>query len=117
LALLLAEQNDPAKRKRALELAELSVKQNPKAADALAALGTVDYHLGRQADAQKLLEAVVASGNGTSDAAYTLARVLAARGQAEGVPKLLKAALATSGIFIDRKDAREWLDRLTATSK
>jgi predicted Zn-dependent protease len=117
LALLLAEQNDPAKRKRALELAELSVKQNPKAADALAALGTVDYHLGRHADAQKLLEAVVASGKGTSDAAYTLARVLAARGQAEGVPKLLKVALAASGIFIDRKDSQEWLDRLTATSK
>jgi hypothetical protein len=43
--------------------------------------------------------------------------VLTARGQAEGVPKLLKVALATSGIFIDRKDAQEWLDRLTTTSK
>jgi tetratricopeptide (TPR) repeat protein len=117
LALVLAEQNDPAKRKRALDLAELSVRQNSKAADSLATLGTVDYRLGRHEDAQKLLEAVVASGKGSSDAAYILARVRAARGQADAVPKLLKLALSTTGIFIDRKDAQEWLDRLTPTSK
>jgi tetratricopeptide (TPR) repeat protein len=117
LALVLAEQPDPAKRKRALDLAELSVKQNPKAADALATLGTVDYRLGRHEDAQKLLEAVVASGNGTSDCAYILARVCEARGQSEAIPKLLKLALNTAGAFIDRKDAQEWLDRLTTKSK
>jgi tetratricopeptide (TPR) repeat protein len=117
LALVLAEQNDPSKRRRALDLAELSVKQHPKAADALATLATVDYRLGRHEDAHKILEAVIASGSGTSDAAYILARVCEARGKSEAIPKLLKLALSTSGTFIDRKDAREWLDRLTATSK
>jgi Tfp pilus assembly protein PilF len=116
LALVLAEQNEPAKRKRALDLAELSVRLTPKAADALATLGTVDYRLGRNEDAQKILEAVLASGNGTSDSAYILARVREARGQADAIPKLLKTALGASGIFIDRKDAQDWLDRLTAKS-
>ena len=117
LALVLVEQPDEPKRRRALELAELSVRQNPKAADALATLGTVHYRLNRLDDAEKVLQAVVASGQGNSDAAYVLARVRADRGQSESVPALLKLALDAPGIFIFRKDAQEWLDRLTTKSK
>ena len=112
-ALVLAEQNDQAKRKRALELAELSVKQNSNDAAALATLGTVYYRLNRLDDAEKLLQAVVASGKGNSDAAYVLARVKADRGQADAAKTLLKKALDAPGLFTCRKDAREWLDRLT----
>jgi hypothetical protein len=56
---------------------------------------------------------VVTSGQGDSDAAYALARVRADRGQADSAPALLKRALEAPGIFIHRKDAQEWLDRLT----
>ena len=117
LALVLVEQTDEPKRRRALELAELSVRQNPKAADALATLGTVHYRLKRLDDAEKVLQAVVGSGQGNSDAAYVLARVRADRGQPEAAPALLKLALDAPGIFIFRKDAQEWLDRLTTKSK
>jgi tetratricopeptide (TPR) repeat protein len=52
LALVLVEQTDESKRRRALELAELSVRQNPKAADALTTLGTVYYRINRLDDAE-----------------------------------------------------------------
>ena len=93
LALVLVEQPEEPKRRRALDLAELSVRQNPKAADALATLGTVYFQLKRLDDAQKLLQAVVGSGQGNSDAAYFLARVQADRGQPDAAPALLKLAL------------------------
>ena len=113
LALVLAEQADDAKRRRALELAELSVRQNPKDADALATLGTVYYRLNRLDEAEKVLQAVVNSGKGNSDAAYILARVKADRGHPDTAPPLLKMALSAPGLFIFRKDAQQWLDRLT----
>jgi len=117
LALVLAEQNDQAKRKRALELAELSVKQNPNDVDAVATVGTVYFWMRRLDDAEKVLQAVVSSGKGNSDSAYSLARVKADRGKADAAGPLLKMALNAPGLFIFRKDAQEWLDRLKATVK
>jgi tetratricopeptide (TPR) repeat protein len=117
LALVLAEQSDEAKRRRALELAEGIVRQAPNDPDALATLGTVSYRLRRLDEAEKLLQAVVDSGQGSSDAAYILARVRADQGHAEAAPPLLKAALAVPGLFLGRGEAREWLDRLTVASR
>ena len=117
LALVLVEQDDDAKHRRALELAELSVRQNPNAADALATLGTVYYRLKRLDDAEKVLQAVFNSGKGNSDVAYILALVKADRGHPDSAPALLKTALAAPGLFVFRKDAQQWLDRLTTTSK
>ncbi|HEV3122190.1 MAG TPA: tetratricopeptide repeat protein [Isosphaeraceae bacterium] len=111
LALALAEQPDEAKRRRALELAELSVRQNPKAADALATLGTVYYRLKRLDDAEKVLQNVFESGKGDSDAAYVLALVAAEKGNADKAEKLMKTALQAPGLFIYRKDAQQWLER------
>jgi tetratricopeptide (TPR) repeat protein len=113
LALVLAEQADEAKRRRALELAEASVRQDPSDPDAVATLGTVYYRLHRLDDAEKVLHAVVDSGRGSSDAAYTLARVRADRGHADGAPALLRSTLDAPGFFIARNEARRWLDRLT----
>ena len=109
LALVLAEQADDAKRRRALELAELSVRQDPKAADALATLGVVYYRLKRLDDAEKVLQAVFNSGKGNSDTAYFLALVKSERGELNSAPALLKTALAAPGLFIFRKDAQVWL--------
>jgi tetratricopeptide (TPR) repeat protein len=117
LALVLVEQADPAKQRRALELAELSVRQNPNAVDALITLGTVYYRLKRLDDAEKVLQSVFNSGKANSDAAYFLALVKADRGQAESAPALLKTALAAPGLFIFRTDAQQWLDRLTTATQ
>jgi tetratricopeptide (TPR) repeat protein len=112
LALVLAEQKDPAKQKRALELAELSVRQNPKAADAIATLGTVYFRLNRLEDAEKLLTAVVQNGRCQSDDVLALARVGAARGKKDAVVPLLKRALAAPGLFLERSEAQRWLEDL-----
>jgi tetratricopeptide (TPR) repeat protein len=114
LALALAEQPDEAKHRRALELAELTVRQNPKAADALATLGTVYYRLKRLDDAQKVLQTLFESGKGDSDAAFILALVLAEKGHADKAEPLVKAALQVPGLFIYRNDAQQWLNRLAA---
>jgi tetratricopeptide (TPR) repeat protein len=112
LALVLVEQTDLTKRRRALDLAELSVRQNPKAADSLATLGTVSFRLNRLDDAEKLLSAVFQNGQCQSDDVLTLARVLAARGKKDVVVPLLKKALAASGLFLERNEAKQWLEEL-----
>jgi len=117
LAIVLAEQNDPAKQTRAVELAELSARQDPKAADSLATLGTVYYRLGRLDDAEKLLAAVFQNGQCRSDDVLALARVEAAQGKKEVVVPLLKKALAASGLFLERNEAKRWLEDLENAKK
>jgi tetratricopeptide (TPR) repeat protein len=117
LALALAEQPDDGKRRRALELAQVSVREDPEAPDALATLGTVSYRLQRLGEAEKALQRALASGRGSSDAAYILARVQAERGHAEAVPGLLAAALEVPGVFLARQEARQWLDRLNTKAR
>jgi phospholipase/lecithinase/hemolysin/tetratricopeptide (TPR) repeat protein len=116
LALVLAEQPDEAKRRQALELAEQATRQHPNDPEALATLGTVCYRLHRLDQAEQALQAVVDSGQGSSDAAYILARVKVERGRAGEAPPLLKAALAAPGFFAFRDEARQWLDRLALAS-
>ena len=41
------------------------------------------------------------------------AHVLAERGRLDDVQQLLRGALSTPGTFLFRKDAQEWLDRLS----
>jgi Flp pilus assembly protein TadD len=117
LALVLAEQADDARRRRALELAEALARQAPDDADTLSTLGTVYYRLGRLDEAEALLRSVVAGGRGGPDAAYILARVRSERGHPEAAPALLEAALVSPGFFASRPDARQWLDRLTTSAR
>jgi tetratricopeptide (TPR) repeat protein len=117
LAMVLAEQPDDARKRRAVELAELSVRQDPKAVDALTTLGTVYYRIKRLDDAEKLLKAVVASGKGNSDAAYMLALVQADRGRSDGAAALIKTALKAPGLFVFRSDAQQWLDHQPTKAK
>ena len=117
LALVLAEQADQGKGRRALELVELSVRQDPEGPDTLATLADVYYRLQRLDDAEKLLQTVVDSGQASSDTAFTLALVKASRGHPEVALTLLKAALAAPGLFIHRDDARQWLDRLESSAR
>jgi tetratricopeptide (TPR) repeat protein len=117
LALVLADQADDALRRRALELAERNVRQAPGAPEALATLGFVYHRLHRLDEADAVLQAVADSGQVSSDALYTLARVRADRGRVGDAPGLLKAALAAPGFFAARDQARQWLERLTAAAK
>jgi Flp pilus assembly protein TadD len=117
LALVLAEQTDDAKRRRAVELAEQAVKLEPKSPRALAALGAVYFRIQRLEDAEKLLAAVFQNGQSQSDDVLALARVEDARGKKDVVVALLKKALGAPGLFIERNEAKRWLDDLEKQAK
>ena len=76
--------------------------------------GRVYYRLGRLDDSERVLKQVLQSGRATQDAVYFLAYVLADRGQLDEVRKILKTAVDAKGNFVFRKDAEEWLNRMSA---
>ncbi|MGO8899805.1 MAG: tetratricopeptide repeat protein [Isosphaeraceae bacterium] len=116
-ALVLAAQNDETKKRRAVELAEQGVKLEPKSPRALATLGAVYFRTQRLDDAEKLLTAVFQSGQAQSDDVLALARVEEARGKKDLVAPLLKKAIAVSGLFIERNEAKRWLEELEKSTK
>lgn len=113
LALTLVEQPDTAKRGRALELAEVNVRQYPQLVEALSTLGWVHYRLGRLQSAEGLLNKAVSGGTVTSDTAYFLARCLADQGRLGDARKILLGAVATEGRFAFRAEAEKWLEQST----
>src|SRR5262249_14656661 len=61
LALALAEQSAPAKRRRALQLAELNARLYPHSSEALATLGIVLYRQERLTEAEQALRTALAN--------------------------------------------------------
>ncbi len=59
LALTLVEQDDPVKRARGLQLAEVNARQNPRSQDVLATLGWAHYRSGHLDQAEQYLRAAV----------------------------------------------------------
>jgi tetratricopeptide (TPR) repeat protein len=112
LALALAEQNDPDKRSRALDLAQANARQQPNSPEILSTLGWVLYRMGRLDEAERILQASVAGGRASADTAYYLAHVFRDRGRLPQVRKLLQAALGTKGPFSYREEAEQWLQEL-----
>jgi Tfp pilus assembly protein PilF len=113
LALSLVEQDDPAKKKRGLELAEVNALQFPRSHEALATLGWSLYRAGQREQADQKLRAAVSGVRFTPDIAYFLARVMADRGQTEDARKLLESATKLPGAFAHRDDASSLLKSLT----
>jgi tetratricopeptide (TPR) repeat protein len=114
LALVLAEQADEAKGKRALQLATVNARQFPDSQDALATLGWVYFKAGRTEEAEKVLSKAASGRQVSSDVAYMCARVLIARGSAEEARGLLRSALGAPGVFLCRQEAEEALKGLGA---
>jgi tetratricopeptide (TPR) repeat protein len=113
LALVLIEQDDTAKQSRGLQLAEVNARQSPKSPDALATLGWAHFRAGHLEQAEKILRAAVTGVRTTPDIAYFLARVLAARGQAQDSRKLLESSIKVSAAFTHRDEAKELLQSLS----
>jgi Tfp pilus assembly protein PilF len=108
LALVLAESADPAKQRRAVELAE-NLASQVRHADVYAVLGWCYYKAGRLDEALKALTAAVSGTTTDRDTVYYLARVLAERERPDDARKVLKEALAATGPFVNRKDAEALL--------
>jgi tetratricopeptide (TPR) repeat protein len=111
LALLLVEQQDPAKRNRGLQFAGISSQLNNQSADAQITLAWVLYQLGRATDAEQALRNGLQLGNLSPDSSYLVAKILADQNKADMAKQILKGALEldSPGIFVYRRDAEELL--------
>ncbi len=112
LALCLVEQDDPGKKARGLQLAEVGAEQAPRSHEVLATLGWARYQSGQIDQAEKALRTAVQGVRITPDIAYFLARVLAAKGQADDARKVLQSATGLPGAFAHRDDAKALLKSL-----
>jgi tetratricopeptide (TPR) repeat protein len=107
LALARAESADADKKRKAVELAESLVRQNPKAGLAHAVLGWCQYKAGKLDDADKSFGQALAAGQITFDTAYFMARLFNEKGKFEEAHQLLKGAVsAPHGPFVYRSDAK-----------
>jgi len=116
LALALCEQNDEAKRRRALQYAEKNARQYPWNTEAASTYGWVLYKLGRLDDAEKVLLALP-TADMSGDTAYYVARVSVDRGRKHEAQRLLEAALKKKVFFCMRPDADSLLAQLDSNSQ
>lgn len=126
LALVLADAklpdgaNDDTKRLKAVRIAEMNARLNPKSPVALATLGWAYYNAGRNIEAAKLFGALEQEQNVqvSPDTAYYMAKTFAslpsdqfpnALGRAKS---LLELAVKSTGVFRYKQEARSWLVNL-----
>ena len=112
LALALAQQNDEAKERRALEYAEANTRQYPSSVDAAATYAWTLYRLGRVDDAEKALRGAASVANSDIDAAYITACVAVKRDRKAEARRMLESALKNPKPFLFRQDAQELLEQL-----
>jgi len=119
LALALVEQGEESKQHRALELAEANLRRYADDPKALSTLGWVYYRLGKPAEAEQQLQAAASAGPVGPETSYFLARVLTEQGRTDQAAKArqkLQAAIADTGIFVLRNQARQWLKQQRSDS-
>jgi tetratricopeptide (TPR) repeat protein len=115
LVLALAGQEDAAKRQRAVELAQETLRKAPNRVDGLIALGYAYQRAGRLDEALQAMRAATPGGQASADVAYYLGSLQAARGETAEAARLLRAALAAPvGQFTMRAAAKQKLQALGA---
>jgi tetratricopeptide (TPR) repeat protein len=111
---------DNVKRAKAVRIAEMNARLNPRSPVALATLGWTYFNAGRINEAAQLFAAMEQQQNlqVAPDTAYYMARTFAALPSAQypnalGRSKtLLELAVASNGVFRYRKAAEQWLTAL-----
>jgi len=112
LALALCEQDVEAKKRLALEYAQVNAQRLPNQAEAASTLGWVFYKLERIDEAEAALRKAASGGSMSPDTAYYIARVSVDRGRKEQARQLLESALKTTRPFSLRKEATLLLESL-----
>ncbi len=121
LALVLADQNDPAKREQAMQLADINMRatnqNNQFNSEALTTLAWIYYKMGHMPEAERAINLVLQRGALNTDSAYYAAKILQDGGHTEEALKLLQAAVNSAAPFIQRQNATELLNQLSASVK
>jgi tetratricopeptide (TPR) repeat protein len=112
LALVLAEQKDESKKRRALEYAQNNVQLNPRSAEAAATYGWVLYKNGKLDEAKKAFQVAVSGGTAAPDTAYYIACLSYDQGRESEAKQWLDLALKNTGPFVFRPEAKALLERL-----
>jgi tetratricopeptide (TPR) repeat protein len=113
LALLLIDQPDEDKRRRALEFAGINSRLNSDSADALITYAWVLFQMNRVADANEALNRGIQLGGGGPDSNYLVAKMIQDSNPSAAKQVLSRALEGDSqGIFVNRKEAQALLDSL-----
>jgi len=112
LALALCCQDDESKKRRALEYAQVNVRQYPRQAEAYSTMGWILYQMGQRDEAEKALRTAASGGTVSPDTAYYLARLDVDRGRKAEAKLILESAVKATGLFMFRKEAEELLVQL-----
>ncbi len=118
LALALAEQDDEAKQRQAIEYADINVRLHSKQTEPWSTLGWALYRAGRIDEAERALRQAAQFKRLSPDTAYYIARVDADRGRKdEAINILEKAIQSTSPSFSKREEAEALLAELKKESE
>jgi tetratricopeptide (TPR) repeat protein len=114
LALVLIEQDDKDKKDRALQIAELDLKQQGDRVtpDVAATYAWVLYKLGKTAEAEQILGKVFNAGVMSPDTAFYIATILRDRGKPDAAIRLLESAIARPEPFAQRQATADLLAKL-----
>jgi len=112
LALALAEQDDDAKKRSALAYAKENAQLFPQRTEAVSTYGWVLYQAGQVAEADRIMQQLLRSGNFTADTAYYIARIAVDQGRKDQAKQLLEAALGKAKLFSRKPDAEALLKTL-----
>ena len=112
LALVLIEQKEEQKNRRALDLAEANMKKFPKSPEVASTYGLVLYRLGRVEDAEKALKVAAPIVGTDLDTAFVFALMAANRGHKDEARQLLETGLKNVKAAMFRQDAKEMLEEL-----
>ena len=116
LALVLADSNEPAKQRQAVELAESNARDNSRNVQAAATYGWALYRSGRANDGVRQLQAALQGGRISPQTAYFLGRVAADQNNNDTAADWLKKALDANLPFVHRSDAQSRHDRLAGSA-
>ena len=118
---MLADQNDPTKRDQALQLADINMRatnqNNQFNSEALTTLAWIYYKMGRMPEAERMISVVLQRSALNTDSAYYAAKILQDGGHTDEAMKLLQAAVNSAAPFIQRQNATELLNQLSAAAK
>ncbi|MBL9125225.1 MAG: tetratricopeptide repeat protein [Planctomycetaceae bacterium] len=115
LALVLIEQADEAKKRRAIELAEHNSRQFGNNPEVAATLGWIYFQNGRAEDAAKIFKVVANAGRVSPDTAYFMARLANQAGQGSDALPALRSALESRSPFAYRDEASKLLAEIEAS--
>jgi len=112
LALALAEQDDETKKRSALAYAKENAQLFPQRTEAVSTYGWALYQAGQVAEADRIMQQLLRSGNFTADTAYYIARIAMDQGRQDQAKQLLEAALDKARLFSRKPDAEALLKTL-----